>query len=155
MNTYYELIKHLKTVFEEDVNVNTVTTEDRLEVIDSYKKNVYPLVHLNVIDSPYLDGGLACTRFTVEVICVDIRDINKQEQDDKFWLNDNRHDNLNTTRAVLKKAENKLRKDHLNTDITLAGASGAEALVLVFSNLLDGWQQTFLIDVPDELTTVC
>lgn len=156
MNTYYELIKHLKTTFEEDTNVNTVTTEDNPSLIDNYKKNLYPLVHLAVTSSPYTgNDNTALTRYTVEVNVLDIRDINKTEVVDKFWNHDNKIDNLNTTRAILKKAQNKLIKDHLDTDITLESSDSAIPITYAFSNLLDGWVQNWTIDVPDTLTSVC
>lgn len=155
MNTYYELIKHIRTVFEEDVNVSTITTEDDPNIIDNYKKNLYPLVHINVISSPYNQVSTAVTIYDVEINVLDIRDITKEEVNDKFWLHDNRHDNLNTTRAILKKFENKMYKDHLDTDITLSSATSATPVTYEFSNLLDGWLQTFTIEVPDQLTTVC
>lgn len=154
MTTYYELLKHLKIVFEEDENVNLITTIDNPQIIDNFKKNLYPLVHINVISSPYVEST-SITRYLVEVHVLDIRDITKEEVNDKFWLNDNLHDNLNHTRAILKKASNKLIKDHLNTDITLFDSSDAEPVVYAFGNLLDGWLQTWTIDVPDEYTTVC
>ena len=153
---YYELLKHLKTVFEEDVNVSTITTQDDGGLIDVYKKNVYPLVHLEIIDSPFLGvQGLAVSTYNIQVSVLDIRDINNTEVNDKFWLNDNRHDNLNTCGAILKKALNKMVKDHLDTDITLTAATNGIPVVYAFSNLLDGWQQTWTIELPDTLTTVC
>ena len=155
MNTYYELIKHLKTIYEQDIDVNTVVTGDANDV-DNYKKNIFPLVHLHIIDSPFIsEATTALTRYNVEVTCVDIRDINKEAVNDKFWMNDNRHDNLNLTRAILKKAENKFIKNILNTDITLITSTSAIPLMFAKQNTLDGWQQTLTMDVPDLLTTVC
>ena len=86
---------------------------------------------------------------------MDIRDVNKENVKDKFWNQDNRHDIWNTTRAVLKRAENKMIKDTEQTDITLTDATAAEKVTYAYMNGLDGWQQTWTIDVPDELTTVC
>ena len=156
MNTYYSLIQTLKTIFEQDVNVSTVTMQDDHKIIDTYKKNLYPLVHLNILSSPFVGTqNLAVTRYDIEVNVLDIRDINKEEVNDKFWLNDNRAENLDTTRAILKLALNKMVKDTLDNDITVNSASAAEPVIYAFSNLLDGWKQTWTIDVPDFLTTVC
>ncbi len=156
MNTYYELIKHIKTIFEQDVLVNTVTTEDNPTVIDNYKKNIYPLVHIAVTSAPFLDKlNLAYSRFVVEINVLDVRDNNKEEVNDKFWKNDNRHDNLNTTYAILKKARDRMVKDRLGTDITLVTSDAAIPNIYAFSNVLDGWTQNWTMDVPDELTNVC
>ena len=38
MNTYYRLLEHLKTIFEEDVEINTVLTGD----FEQWKKGGLP-----------------------------------------------------------------------------------------------------------------
>jgi len=155
MNSYYELLKHIKSIFEEDVNVSTVSTEEA-GLIDNYKKNLFPLVHVEVIEKQFTGiNGLAVDRYLVDIYVLDIRDINKNEVNDKFWLNDNRHDNLNTTQAILNKALNKMVKDVNQTGITLTSSSSATPNVYEFSNLLDGWKQSWTVEVPDTLTTVC
>lgn len=155
MNSYYTLIETLKEVFEDDDRINTIVTGDTNDV-DVYKKNIYPLVHIVVVDSPFIGNTTtALTRYNVEVTCVDIRDINKNEDRDKFWLNDNRHDNWNLTRSILKNAESKLIKDSFDTDVTLETASSANPLTFAKDNLLDGWQQVFTIDVPDLFVSKC
>lgn len=153
MRAYYDLIKHLKTVFEEDINVSTVVTEGYNDM-DNWKKNIYPVVDVFVVNE-VVTNNTAVTRFNVEITVLDIRDINKEEVNDKFWRNDNRHDNWNTTHAILKTARNKMFKNHLDTDITLESATTAERLIVVKENTLDGWQQSWTIDVPDEQTTIC
>jgi hypothetical protein len=156
MNTYYELIKNLKTIFEQDSDINTVISEGDTTAIDNYKKNIFPLVHIEVVNSPYTGKlNTALTRFNVEITVVNLRDVNKEIVNDKFWLNDNRHDNWNMTRAILKKAQNKIIKDTTGTYITLESSTDAERLSWRFENTLDGWQQTWTLDVPDDLTTVC
>ena len=155
MNTYYGLIETIKETFELDSRVNTIVTGDRSD-LDSYKKNIYPLVHINVIDSPFI--GLettAITRYTVEVTVVDIRDISKEIVNDKFWLNDNRHDNWNETGSILKSATNRLVKDINQTGINIIEAKSAQILSFYKENTLDGWQQTWTLDVPDTYTKVC
>lgn len=153
MNSYYELLKHLKTTFEGDADVSTVVTGD-VSQLDVYQKNIYPLVHISVTSSPYINLT-SLSRFSVEVTCVDIRDANKEEDRDKFWYNDNRHDNWNDTFKILKTANLKLLKDHLDTDITLVDVSDSTPVSYGFKNGLDGWQQTLTIDVPDDYTTIC
>lgn len=150
MRTYYELLNYLKSVFEADDMVNTITTEGYLDM-DNWRKNLYPLVDVFVVNSPFVDST-AVTRYNVEITVLDIRDFNNEVVNDKFWRNDNRHDNWNTTRAILKLAQNKVIK---NQDITLVTATDAERIVLGKENGLDGWQQTFTIDVPDLYTAIC
>ena len=155
MDSYYLLIETLKDTFEGDARVNTVTTGDVSE-LDLSKKNIFPLVHLEVLDSPYIsEQTTALVRFNVRVSVLDIRDINKEINLLKFWYNDNRHDVLNETRNILKEAENKLIKDTAGLDITIASSTAAEIIYDKRMNVLDGWQQTYTLDVPDINTTTC
>jgi len=155
MNTYYGLIETIKETFELDSRVSTIVTGDSSD-LDTYKKNIYPLVHVNVTDSPFI--GLettAVTRYTVEITVVDIRDVNKEIVNDKFWLNDNRHDNWNETGSILKTATNILVKDVNQTGINISESGAAQILSFHKENTLDGWQQTWTLDVPDTYTKVC
>ena len=155
MNSYYTLIETLKRIFEDDERVSTIVTGDTSDV-DVYKRNIYPLVHLVVTDSPYIEQNTtAVTRYNVEITVVDIRDINKNENRDKFWLNDNRHDNWNLTRSILKEAQSKLIKDKFDTNVTLESAGSATPLTFAKENLLDGWQQNWTIDAPDLFVDKC
>lgn len=153
MRQYYDLIKHLKTTFEEDRDVSTVVTEGYLDM-DNWRHSIFPMVDINVL-SETLTDSTAVTRFNVEITVLDVRDKNNEEVNDKFWRNDNRHDIWNTTHSILKTARNKLIKDHLDTEITLTSATDAERFIWAKENHLDGWQQTWTIDLPDTYTTIC
>ena len=155
-NTYYELIKTVKDIFEQDDDVNSVICENEPSQIDNYKMSVYPLVHIRVVSSPFIGNDTtALTRYNMEVTVVNLRDVNKEIINDKFWLNDNRHDNWNLTMSILKTAQNKLVKDTEDKNITLVTANDAEMLEWAIGNGADGWQQTWVLDVPDTITSVC
>jgi len=153
--SYNSLIETLKETFESDDMVSTVVTGDATEV-DNYKKNLFPLVHIEVDNSPFLGvANTSSSQYNVIITVVDIRDINKEEDRDKFWKNDNRHDNWNTTRHILRTAEVKMIKEIYGENINLVTTTGAELLSFVRENTLDGWQQTWTIDVPDEYVRAC
>ena len=153
--SYNSLIETLKETFESDAMVSTVVTGDATEV-DNYKKNLFPLVHIEVDNSPFLGvANTSSSQYNVIITVVDIRDINKEEDRDKFWKNDNRHDNWNTTRHILRTAEVKMIKEIYGENINLVTTTGAELLSFVRENTLDGWQQTWTIDVPDEYVRAC
>jgi len=153
--SYNSLIETLKETFESDAMVSTVVTGDATEV-DNYKKNLFPLVHIEVDNSPFLGvANTSSSQYNVIITVVDIRDINKEEDRDKFWKNDNRHDNWNTTRHILRTAEVKMIKEVYGENINLVTTTGAELLSFVRENTLDGWQQTWTIDVPDEYVRAC
>ena len=153
--SYNRLLETLKETFESDAMVSTVVTGDATEV-DNYKKNLFPLVHLDIENSPFLSVvNTSTSQYNVIVTVVDIRDVNKEEDRDKFWKNDNRHDNWNTTRHILRTAEVKMIKEIYGNNINLVTTTGAELLSFVRENTLDGWQQTWTIDVPDEYVRAC
>lgn len=150
MRTYYELLNYLKGVFEADSRVNTITTEGYLDM-DNWRQSIYPIVDIFIASSPFVEST-AVTRYEVEITVLDIRDFNKEVDKDKFWRNDNRHDNWNLTRAILKQGQNKAIK---NNDISIVTATSAERIEFGKENGLDGWQQTWTIDVPDTYTSKC
>lgn len=152
MNTYYQLITHIKNTFEEDLRVNNVVTGD----FEEWAKDLFQLVHIDVTDSPIINlENTSTVRFNVVINVLGIRDVNKEDIKDRFWHNDNRHDNWNDCFSILNIARNKFIKDHLNNDITVSDASIAERITYAYGNGLDGWQQTLTIDVPDNFTSIC
>lgn len=152
MRTYYNLLNHLKTTFEEDDRVANVVTGD----FEEWRKDMFQLVHIAFDDSPFLGTDNTSTiRFNVTINVLDIRDVNKEDVKDRFWHNDNRHDSWNDCFSILSIARNKIIKDHLDTNITLVTATNAEPITYAYGNGLDGWQQTWTIDVPDNFTTIC
>lgn len=153
--SYNLLIETLKQTFESDSMVSTVITGDTTEV-DNYKKNLFPLVHIDVDNSPFLGiSNTSTSQYNVVITVVDIRDVNKEEVRDKFWKNDNRHDNWNTTKHILRTGEVKMIKEIYGDNISLISTTNAELLSFIRENTLDGWQQTWTIEVPDEYIKSC
>lgn len=152
MNTYYNLLTHLKTTFEEDDRVSNVVTGD----FEEWRKDMFLLVHIDINSSPFLGNQNTSTiRFNVDINVLDIRDVNKEDVKDRFWHNDTRHDSWNDCLSVLNLARNKIIKDHLDNLITLSGATDAQRITYAYGNGLDGWSQTWTIDVPDNFTSIC
>ena len=151
MNTYNNLIQHLKTTFEEDERVGSVVTGD----FEEWGRDFFSVVHINVIDSPFVSNNTSNVGFNIEVNVLDIRDVNNQDEEDRFWHNDNRQDIWNETLSILNIARNKIVKDHLHNNITLDTANNATRISYAFKNGLDGWVQTWTISVPDNFTSIC
>lgn len=153
MNTYYEVIKYVKNLFESDDRVNNVVTGD----FDQWKRDMFTLVHIDVTDAPYIsENNTALVRFNIDINVLDIRDKNKEDNKDRFWFNDNRHDIWNDTLSILNLARNKAKKDYLDNDISLNDAtSSATRITYAYLNGLDGWSQTWVVDVPDNFTAIC
>lgn len=154
--SYNLLIETIKQTFESDDMVSTVITGDATEV-DNYKKNLFPLVHIDVESyNPIVNvTNTSTVSYNVVITVVDIRDINKEQDRDKFWKNDNRHDNWNTTAHILRTAEVKMIKEIYGDNVSLVSTSNADLLSVQRENLLDGWQQTWNISVPDIYIKAC
>jgi len=153
--SYNLLMQTLKETFESISLVSTVTTGNETEV-DIYKKNLFPLVHIDVVD--YLQATINNTSmvtYNVVITSLDIRDVNKEEDRDKFWSNDNRHDNWNTTAYILRTGELKMIKEIYGDNISLLSTGNSERLEVVRENRLDGWTQTWTISVPDIYVKAC
>lgn len=153
--SYNSLIETIKQTFESDSMVSTVVSGDATDV-DNYKKNLFPLVHVEVTNMPFLGTQNTSTvDYNVVITVVDIRDVNKEEDRDKFWTNDNRNDNWNTTAFILRTGQVKMIKEIYGDNISLNGATAADKLDGVRANVLDGWQQTWTLSVPNIYIKAC
>ena len=156
MRSYFDTLTYFETLLSSDELVNTVTSGIRSEV-DSYKKNIFPIANVLILSSPPNPNNdqTAITRYNVEVTALDIRDKNNEYSLDKVWYNDNRQDNWNRTRAILKFLHNRLIKVADDDQVTLVSATDAIRIDNEFANNLDGWTQTFTIEIWDQYTKVC
>ena len=149
MNTYYNTLTDIKAIFEADNRVKNVVTGD----FEEWRRSEHILTHIQFVDSPFLGNENTSTiRYNIEITVLDIRDVNKEDVKDRFWHNDNRHDSWNDTSSILNLARNRMIK---NDDVTLVTATSAQPITYAYGDGLDGWQQTWTIDVPDNFTSIC
>lgn len=151
MNAYYELLRVLKYSLENNINVNTVTQGDILEV-DLDKKNIFPLAHISASTASFKPNVIV---FNVQIMVMDIRNAVTDTVTDKFVGNDNEIDNLNTSLAVLRRTYNELAKDKYSEDITITAEPSLELFTESRQNLLDGWSMSVQIEVPDIIMSTC
>ena len=100
MTGYYNLLDKLKTHFDADAIVNTVTQGDIFDV-DLSKQTIFPLLHI-MVNNCTLDERT--TTLNISLIAMDIVDISKNTSTNIFLGNDNEIDVLNTQHAVLNRA---------------------------------------------------
>lgn len=146
MNAFYLVVDLIKERLQNNPNVNTVlfgATEDK----DLYKKNIYPIAHINPVSAP-MDSTKA-SYFTFEIACLDQRDISKAPATDKFDGNDNLQDNLNITYTILNDLVGWLRLQNNSIYAELDSVSEATPILFKDHNLLDGWYMTITIKVPN------
>ena len=151
MNSFYKVVEFLKSHFENDIFVHTIT-HGVIEDIDVDKKNIFPLVHFQVTSAQIVEGLIV---FTFQIHILDIRNISKKPITDKFLKNDNELDNLNTCFAITNKFLTKLRLQRNDDDIELYASSIPTSVEFQFTNLLDGWVFDVQLSIPNNNIEVC
>lgn len=146
---YFDIIDKLKTHFDGDVLVNTVT-QGNLFDIDLSKQTIFPLVHL-IVNTASLEGNVV--RYNISILAMDIVDIAKDEEENKFDGNDNELYVLNTQLQVLTRCYELLLRGDLWTDkFQIDGNPTCEPFVDRFENKLAGWTMTTDILIPNGMT---
>ena len=149
MTGYYELLDKLKTHFDADVIVNTVTQGDIFKV-DLSKQTIFPLVHI-MVNNCTLDSNT--TTWNISLIAMDIVDLSKSATTDIFLGNDNEVDVLNTQQAVLNRAYEIIKHGSLAYDLFMVeGTASLEPFTERFENYMAGWTMTFDVVTPNEMT---
>jgi hypothetical protein len=151
MREFYKVVDYLKTTLSNDINVHTITHGLR-SMTDIDKKNIFPLVHLQVTSST-VSNSMAT--FIFEVAVVDLRNISKQPVSDKFLGNDNELDNLNTCHAVLNRLVSILQNQNNDYSIQLVNVPTLQPIIFEDSNLLDGWRCDLELIIPNNEIVVC
>ena len=146
---YFDIIDKLKTHFDNDVLVNTVT-QGNLFDIDLSKQTIFPLVHI-IVNTASLEGNVV--RYNISILAMDIVDIAKDEEENKFDGNDNELYVLNTQLQVLTRCYELLLRGDLWTDkFQIDGNPTCEPFVDRFENKLAGWTMTTDILIPNGMT---
>ena len=149
MTGYYNLLDKLKTHFDADAIVNTVTQGDIFKV-DLAKQTIFPLLHI-MVNNCTLDERT--TTWNISLIAMDIVDISKNTSTNIFLGNDNEIDVLNTQHAVLNRAYELIKHGSLAYDLFMVeGTASLEPFTERFENYMAGWTMTFDIVTPNEMT---
>jgi hypothetical protein len=150
-NHYSELLRFIKSKVDADGYVNTITKGIHANV-DLDKGNIMPIMNVEIFDAGLPNNGVS---FTVELTCLDIRDLNKKINIDKFLLNDNEIDNHTETFAALNRIASKMQKDFDGTDIVMEIPSAIEKMAEWGLNNLDGWSLTAIVTMPNTTINLC
>ena len=152
LNHYSELLRYIRSLSDTDEFIST-TTQGITEDIDLDKGNIFPLFNIEIFDATFPNNTVT---FQVQLTALDIRDLNKNDETlDKFFLNDNKIDNLNETLAVLNRMVGKMRKDFGNSNISIDGVPSAAKHEEWGKNLLDGWSLTMTVVMPNTVINLC
>ena len=154
MNAYYTVTQKLKTLLLADENVNTVTKGDAA-LIDSNKKNIFPLVHMNVLSVSFTSTTIT---FSMVLEAVNLHNTSKTPTTDKFIGNDNEDDNLNSMMYVLIRLFLQLEKfgdSDGNDDFRVSRTSDLTPILAGRTNVHDGWGVTFDIEIDLKEISAC
>jgi len=153
MNDFYKLLDKIKDSLRSNPNVNTVTFGNLMD-LDLNKTSMFPLSHMVVSDVRFSERVMTAS---IEVLCVDVVDDNRGEnQFDDFYSNDNMMDVMNTQLAVGNLLQSEMRRGQLFTDkFQVLTDVSARPFYDRFENQLAGWGFTFIIQIPNNNTSVC
>jgi|TARA_R110000772_G_scaffold39108_1_gene92108 hypothetical protein len=145
MNAYSQLLRYIKGLVEQDEYITTVLNRVP-DDFDWEKGNVFPIFNISALGGSI--SSTATVLFNVELTCVDIRMINKENINDKFWDNDNSVDNHNATLASLTAVWTKMSRDFARNNITASDSPTINQIDFEGVNLSDGWSMTFDVEMP-------
>lgn len=150
MTQFYDILDKIKEELRLNPNVFSVTYGD-ITKVDLDKTTIFPLSHLNISNATI---GEHTINFTLQLLCVDIVDYNKEvNPDDEFYGNDNMQDILNTQLQVVNDIVSKLRRGDLFTDrLQVVEDVSVQPFMDRFENELAGWGADIIIEMPNEIS---
>ena len=152
MNQYTELLAYFKSLCEADVFINTFTQGDTSDY-DLDKGNIFPVGNMDILSANFPNPQTIS--FSVQIAVMQIRDNNKEIRTDKFWLQDNKVDNLNETLASLNRMWLIMFQDFQDNNMAATITTSIEEVTEWNKNLVDGWLMSFDIVVPNTTINLC
>lgn len=151
MKGFYNVITKIKDTLESEPFVNTVTFGN-IDDVDLNKQNIFPLSHIVVNNTTINDKTI---NFNISILFMDIVDISKDADTNKFIGNDNEQDVLNTQLSVVARLTSLLKRGSLYNELyQLQNDVSCEPFVDRFENKLAGWTATLDIVIQNDMT-VC
>ena len=150
MNAYSTLLRYIKQLADSEDFIKTSTMGSD---IDLNKGNIFPLFNVDITDATFTSN--ATVSFDVSLSCLAVRDINKEDNQDKFYSNDNEIDNYNLTLSVLNTLWVKMHRDFIDNDITASDSPSLTQITYSDKNLLDGWEMTMQVEMPLLEVSLC
>ena len=150
MTQFYDVLDKIKDELRMNPNVFSVTYGD-ITKVDLDKTTIFPLSHLNISNAII---GEHTVSFTLQLLCVDIVDYNKDSSpDDEFYGNDNMQDILNSQLQVVNDVIAQLRRGTLFTDrLQVLGDVTVQPFMDRFENELAGWGADIVIEMPNDIS---
>lgn len=155
MTTIYDILDTIKTFLRNNPIVNTVTYGD-ISDIDLNKTTIYPLTHFFINNVTVLDQIM---QVSVSMLFTDIVDYTKNFNDDDFGDrgdDTNIVDVYNTQLQIANALIQDLKRGDLYRDrYQLEGNPVLEPFNDRFENELAGWTVDLVINIPNDVISVC
>ena len=146
-NKFYLVTDYIQNLFKDNEVVNTIIYA-RTEENDILKNNVYPMVHINPVTSPWVNRGSNIFSFEIGVLNQRIKD-NRGDKE-KIDGNQNIIDNHNLTYSIINEFLTAVERD-INSHIYLENVSGIEPIFLQAPNSLDGFSFTIELKIENDI----
>lgn len=134
-NNFYKIVSTIRTTFEENPLVNTIVYARQPDK-DLLKNNIYPLVHISPVPSPWTNE--AANSFSFEIGVMIQRTQDNRDADTKFEGNDNLIDAHNTSYSIINEFLTIMSKDN-SDQIYLESVTDIEPIFFDDVNGLDGF----------------
>jgi hypothetical protein len=150
MIAYSELVRHIKSLADAEEYIKTATMGEEL---DLNKANIFPLFNVDITQGTFTSN--ATVSFDVELVALDVRSINNEDNTDKYYGNDNEIDNYNGTITALNNIWVKMHRDFAKNNITASDNPNLQQITFSDKNLLDGWSISFTVELPTNGVNIC
>tara|TARA_Y100000766_G_scaffold190262_1_gene163554 strand:+ start:1096 stop:1572 length:477 start_codon:yes stop_codon:yes gene_type:complete len=150
---FYNITEKIREQLQGDAFVNTVTYGDLFQV-DLAKQTIFPLSHFQVVSATMQEN---VWNFNISLLVMDIVDkpekYRDSDQQDIFTGNNNEQDVWNTQLAVANRLLELLYRGDLYVDkFQLDGQPICEPFTDRFENELAGWEVSFNVLIPNDMT---
>ena len=143
MSHYKDCLDYIKATLDLDSQIGTTTKGLEFDV---NKKNDFPLVHVLVIESG-VGTNDSTVSFTFRIIAANLRVVSNTARSNVRWENnDNEDENLDEMHDILLRFH--LRITGQGGDFNITSFTSITPLIEERTNVLDGWQYDFTIEVP-------
>lgn len=148
MKALFNLTEAIKAELEANALINSVTFGDLLEV-DLNKQDIFPMAHVGLTSATI---GSSTSTVQVSILFLDVVDISKDENTDKFFGNDNEHWVLNSMMAAATKTiQSLLRGDLYSQLFQVEDDANVEFFSERFEDKLAGCGVDFTVTISNNI----
>lgn len=128
------IVNKIVSIFNNDKRVHTIVFKDD-DVIDVEKRNIYPLVNIDLRKSDILDDRI---NVTIGFAILTQRDDIRKAQPNKLMNDTNYIDNINTCFSIANDFLAEIIRNHNEDDINIESFSEVTFIIKDERNTLDG-----------------